>query len=198
MWRAEVLGGGRDDERVQPRGTEKEQGLRQEGLARGEHDAQTLLERVLHAAGAREIAPLFYCYLAICWEVEMLKRRVKKSWEEAGFKARLRGRLSVTLRWVSVISRQLRALSILSLQDTGGLHFPPGPKASMLGVREPAFQAWGPHREQRAMVRPPSSRLGPAARALAHPGRPQLLPGRGGVGGEEAAGPRTAVLPEGT
>lgn len=139
----------------------------------------------------RERCCFIVVYLAICWE---LKRRVKKSWEEAALEARARGRPTATQRRAPGISRHSALPPSLASKTRMGFTGHQPRKASLLGIASPAFQAWGPHGEP-CVLRPPSSRLGPAARASACPSRPQLLPGRGGVRGGGSSRPQDSCPP---
>lgn len=138
--------------------------------------------------------PVQRVYLAICWE---LKRRVKKSWEEAGLEARARGRPTATQRRAPGISRHSALPPSLASKTRMGFTGHQPRKASLLGIAS-----------QRS--RPGAPTGSRACSGLQVPVWDQLLEPRpvpvglsccqAGVGcaGEEAAGPRTAVLPEGT
>lgn len=142
----------------------------------------------------RERCCFIVVYLAICWE---LKRRVKKSWEEAALEARARGRPTATQRRAPGISRHSALPPSLASKTRMGFTGHQPRKASLLGIAS---------RRSRPGA-PTGSR---ACSGLQVPVWDQLLEPRpvpvglsccqAGVGcaGEEAAGPRTAVLPEGT
>lgn len=177
-----------------PGGPRRCRGARQEGPARGRSamlsDAPGTC--AARAAGARERALLFYC----CLFGNMLGAEKKGKEKLGGSCPRSQGKGQTDCHTAPGAGHfpPLRAPTILSLQDADGLHWPPAPKGQPARDREPAFQAWGPHGEP-CVLRPPSSRLGPAARASACPSRPQLLPGRGGVRGGGSSRPQDSCPP---
>lgn len=173
-----------------PGGPRRCRGARQEGPARGR---SAMLSDAPREPG-RERCCFIVVYLAICWE---LKRRVKKSWEEAALEARARGRPTATQRRAPGISRHSALPPSLASKTRMGFTGHQPRKASLLGIAS---------RRSRPGA-PTGSR---ACSGLQVPVWDQLLEPRpvpvglsccqAGVGcaGEEAAGPRTAVLPEGT
>lgn len=180
-----------------PGGPRRCRGARQEGPARGRSamlsDAPGTC--AARAAGARERALLFYC----CLFGNMLGAEKKGKEKLGGSCPRSQGKGQTDCHTAPGAGHfpPLRAPTILSLQDADGLHWPPAPKGQPARDREPAFQAWGPHGEP-CVLRPPSSRLGPAAQPRPVPVGLSCCQAGVGCAGEEAAGPRTAVLPEGT